>query len=138
MGLGIGDFDTDGHLDIFKTHFRGDTNVLYRDNGKGTFRDVTIRAGLGVETRFVGWGAGIVDLDNDGLPDIFFTTGMVYPDVEQKSRRAVQDARTSSSAISAAGNSKNCSTRPAPASTSRIPAAAWRSATSITMATSTS
>src|ERR1019366_8071521 len=85
MGLATGDFDTDGHLDIFKTHFRGDTNVLYRNNGKGYFRDVTIRAGLGVETRYVCWGAGIVDLDNDGLPDLFFTTGMVYPEVEQKS-----------------------------------------------------
>ena len=40
MGLGIGDFDTDGHLDIFKTHFSADTNILYRNNGKGTFRDV--------------------------------------------------------------------------------------------------
>jgi hypothetical protein len=84
MGLGIGDYDTDGALDIFKTHFRGDTPVLYRNNGKGYFRDVTIRAGLGVETRYVGWGAGIVDLDNNGLPDLFFTTGMVYPEVEAK------------------------------------------------------
>jgi hypothetical protein len=85
MGVATGDFDTDGHLDIFKTHFRGDTNVLYRNNGKGYFRDVTIRAGLGVETRYVCWGAGMVDLDNDGLPDLFFTTGMVYPEVERKS-----------------------------------------------------
>ncbi|MBZ5617200.1 MAG: CRTAC1 family protein [Acidobacteriia bacterium] len=84
MGLGIGDFDTDGTLDIFKTHFRADTPVLYRGTGKGSFRDVTFRAGLGVETRFVGWGAGVVDLDNDGLPDLFFATGMVYPEVEQK------------------------------------------------------
>jgi hypothetical protein len=84
MGLGIGDFDPDGYLDIFKTHFRGDTPVLYRNNGKGNFRDVTLRAGLGVETRFVAWGAGIVDLDNDGLPDLFCTTGMVYPEVQQK------------------------------------------------------
>ncbi len=83
MGLGIGDFDPDGSLDIFKTHFRDDTPVLYRNNGKGNFRDVTLRAGLGVETRFVAWGAGIVDLDNDGLPDLFFTTGMVYPEVER-------------------------------------------------------
>jgi len=83
MGLGIGDFDTDGYLDIFKTHFRDDTPALYRNNGKGSFRDVTLRAGLGVETHFVAWGAGIVDLDNDGLPDLFFATGMVYPEVEQ-------------------------------------------------------
>ncbi len=85
MGVAIGDFDTDGHLDIFKTHFRADTNVVYRNNGKGSFRDVTIRSGLGAETRYVGWGAGIVDLDNDGLPDLMFTTGMVYPEVELKS-----------------------------------------------------
>jgi enediyne biosynthesis protein E4 len=82
MGLGIGDFDNDGHLDIFKTHFSADTHALYKNNGKGTFRDVTMRAGLAVETRFVGWGAAIQDFDNDGLPDIFFTTGMVYPEVE--------------------------------------------------------
>jgi hypothetical protein len=84
MGLGIGDAHGSGFLDIFKTHFRGDTEVLYRNNGKGYFRDVTVRAGLGVETRFVGWGAAILDLDNDGLADLFFTTGMVYPEVEQK------------------------------------------------------
>jgi hypothetical protein len=88
MGVATGDFDTDGQLDIFKTHFRGDTNVLYRNNGKGYFRDVTIRSGLGVETRYVCWGAGMVDLDNDGLPDLFVTTGMVYPEVEQKSADA--------------------------------------------------
>jgi hypothetical protein len=84
MGVGIGDYDLDGSIDIFKTHFADDTNVLYHNNGKGDFEDVTIAAGLGVETRFVSWGAGIADLDNDGLPDLFFVTGNVYPEIAAK------------------------------------------------------
>jgi hypothetical protein len=83
MGVAVGDYDTDGHLDVFKTHFSDDTHVLYRNDGKGYFNDVTVRAGLGVETRYVGWGAGIVDLDNDGWPDLFVVTGSVYPEVEK-------------------------------------------------------
>jgi hypothetical protein len=84
MGVAIGDYDLDGNLDIFKTHFSDDTNGLYRGDGNGYFDDVTIRAGLGVETRYVGWGAGMVDLDNDGLPDLFVATGSVYPEVERQ------------------------------------------------------
>lgn len=84
MGIGVGDFALTGTLDIFKTHFSDDTNILYRNDGKGNFEDVTIFSGLGVETRFVGWGAGIVDLDNDGLPDLFHVTGGVYPEIEAK------------------------------------------------------
>ncbi len=83
MGIGIGDYDLDGNIDIFKTHFADDTNVLYRNDGKGNFDDFTIRAGIGVETRYIGWGAGIVDLDNDGFPDVFMVTGSVYPEVER-------------------------------------------------------
>ena len=84
MGIGIGDFNLDGNLDIFKTHFADDTNILYRNNGDGTFEDDTARVSLGVETRFIGWGAGIVDLDNDGYPDLFLVTGSVYPELEAK------------------------------------------------------
>ena len=84
MGVGIGDFNLDGNLDIFKTHFADDTHILYRNDGKGNFEDVTIRAGLGVETRYIAWGTGIEDLDNDGLPDLFLVTGSVYPEVEKK------------------------------------------------------
>ena len=83
MGVGIGDYDLDGHLDIFKTHFADDTNGLYHNDGRGNFEDVTRAAKLGVETRYICWGAGIVDLDNDGLPDLFMTSGSVYPQIEK-------------------------------------------------------
>ena len=83
MGLGLGDFDTDGALDLLKTHFSEDRSALYRNLGPGGFEDVSTRAGLGVETRYVGWGAGIQDFDNDGLPDLFWATGGVYPEVEK-------------------------------------------------------
>jgi hypothetical protein len=84
MGVGVGDYNLDGHLDIFKTHFSEDTEVLYKNDGSGNFDDETLQAKLGVEVRFTSWGTGIVDLDNDGLPDIFFVTGGVYPEVEKK------------------------------------------------------
>ena len=84
MGVGVGDYDLDGHLDLFKTHFADDANGLYHNDGNGNFDDVTRTSGLGVETRYVCWGAGIVDLDNDGHPDLFMVTGNVYPEVERK------------------------------------------------------
>jgi hypothetical protein len=84
MGVGIGDYDLDGHLDLFKTHFADDANGLYHNDGTGNFDDVTRAARIGVETRYVGWGAAIMDLDNDGYPDLFMVTGNVYPEVERK------------------------------------------------------
>jgi len=83
MGVGVGDYNLDGHLDLFKTHFAEDTDVLYRNDGTGNFDDMTLQAKLGVETRFASWGSGIFDLDNDGWPDIFFVTGSVYPGMEK-------------------------------------------------------
>jgi hypothetical protein len=52
--------------------------------GKGEFEDVTFQSGLIHEQRFVSWGVGLVDLDNDGFPDIFLVTGQVYPELEAK------------------------------------------------------
>jgi hypothetical protein len=84
MGVGIGDYDLDGHLDLFKTHFADDTCGLYHNDGTGYFDDVTRASGIAVETRYICWGTGIADLDNDGYPDIFMVTGNVYPEVERK------------------------------------------------------
>ncbi len=83
MGLGVGDFNLDGKLDIVKTHFTQDTPALYLNRGKQGFDDVTIGSGLGVETRYVSWGAVIQDFDNDGDPDLLWVTGSVYPEVER-------------------------------------------------------
>jgi hypothetical protein len=84
MGIGVGDYRLSGNLDIFKTHFTEDTPVLYQNDGKGDFSDVTIVSGLGVVTQFISWGTAIADLDNDGLPDILWVTGGVYPEIQAK------------------------------------------------------
>lgn len=83
MGVGVGDFMLDGNLHIVKTHFAADTPAVYVNNGKGEFQDDTLRSGLGVETRFISWGTGIEDLDNDGDPDIFWVTGGIYPELQK-------------------------------------------------------
>jgi hypothetical protein len=82
MGIGVGDYDLDGRLDLIKTHFFHQASGLYHNVGKGQFEDVTVEAGLGGEQRFITWGAGLVDLDNDGYPDVFEVTGTVYPELE--------------------------------------------------------
>jgi hypothetical protein len=82
MGVGIGDYDCDGHLDVFRTDYMNQATGLYHNLGKGEFEDVTAKAGLIHERRFVSWGIGLLDLDNDGYPDIFLVTGQVYPELE--------------------------------------------------------
>jgi predicted nucleotidyltransferase len=84
MGVAVGDYNLDGHLDIYKTHFSDDTDVLYRNDGAGMFTDVTLAAELGVETRYIRWGAGFADFDNNGWPDLFVVTGSVYPEVQAR------------------------------------------------------
>jgi hypothetical protein len=84
MGVAVGDYNLDGRLDIFKTHFSDDTSVLYRNDGDAGFTDVTIPAGFGVETRYICWGTGFADFDNNGFPDLAVVTGSVYPEVEAK------------------------------------------------------
>jgi hypothetical protein len=81
MGIGVADYDMDGWFDIFKTHFQDDTCILYHSNQDGTWTDVTFVSGVGVNTQYVNWGAGFVDYDNDGWPDIFHVTGHVYPEI---------------------------------------------------------
>jgi hypothetical protein len=69
MGVAVGDYDNDGFDDIYVTGFGG--NILYHNNGDGTFADVTKKAGVGGG----GWSAsaGFFDYDNDGNLDLFVT-----------------------------------------------------------------
>jgi len=83
MGVAIGDFDRNGTMDIFKTNFAGDTSTLYANSGDGFCQDRTFAAGIGLNTRWLGWGTGFVDLDNDGWLDLFLVNGHVYPEVLQ-------------------------------------------------------
>lgn len=84
MGVAVSDYDNDGHLDIFKTNFAGDLPVLYRNLGKGLFEDATRASGLAVDNRFVCWGTGFEDFDNDGWLDISVATGHIYPELEKR------------------------------------------------------
>jgi hypothetical protein len=86
MGLAVGDFDGDGRLDLLRTHFADDIPALFHNLGRGQFEDVATSAGLAVQNRYVEWGAGMPDLDNDGQPDLFYATGNVYPEIERQLR----------------------------------------------------
>jgi hypothetical protein len=81
MGVSAADYDCDGYLDLVKTNFAGDTASLYRNLGNMAFDDQTLQAGLGRNTRFLSWGVGFLDFDNDGWADIFICNGHVYPEV---------------------------------------------------------
>ncbi len=83
MGSTVADYDGDGKPDIFKTNFSDDTATLYRNNGDGTFTDATTAAGLGLHTKYLGWGTMFFDFDNDSWPDLILANGHVYPEVDK-------------------------------------------------------
>ena len=82
MGLAVADYDCDGWFDIFKTNFADDTSNLYHNNGDGTFTDLSLNSGVGINNTYVGWGCGFIDYDNDGWTDIVQINGHVYPEID--------------------------------------------------------
>jgi len=83
MGVAAGDYDNDGALDILKTNFSDEAPNLYRNDGKGLFTDMGEAAGVNRKTHFVGWGCGFFDPDNDGLSDLLYCNGHVYPELDR-------------------------------------------------------
>jgi hypothetical protein len=82
MGVAAADYAGDGHESIFRTNFSDEFETLYRNRGKGIFDDVTLDAGMGQNTRYVGWGVGFFDFNNDGWKDLLLVNGHVFPEVD--------------------------------------------------------
>jgi hypothetical protein len=83
MGVDFGDYDHRGLLDIVVTNFAEQSTGLYHNRGHGEFDDVRESAAITKETYpLVGWGAGFVDIDNDGWLDLFEVNGHVYPQMD--------------------------------------------------------
>ena len=80
MGIAWGDYDNDGALDLFVTNWLDENNVLYRNNGNGTFTDVSAKSGI-FESGLgkTCWGTVFFDMDNDTDLDLFFSAGHIDP-----------------------------------------------------------
>jgi hypothetical protein len=84
MGIGVGDFRNNGHVDLSDSTFSDDYKVLYENDGTGNFTDVSHLVGIAdVSIPFLSWGDAIFDYDNDGWKDLFFANGHVYPAVDK-------------------------------------------------------
>ena len=88
MGADAADFNHTGRLSLITTTFDDDVPALFVNEGKGSFSDVEIQAGLGFRTHQVGWGVAFVDLNNRGWQDIFMVNGHVYPNVDTLHRES--------------------------------------------------
>ena len=84
MGVAVADYDGDGWLDIARTNFSEQVTTLYRNYGNGAFEDASIKAGLGVNRKYLGFGVGFVDFNNDGWKDLFLANGHVYSQIANR------------------------------------------------------
>lgn len=84
MGAAVADYDGNGWLDIVRTNFSEQVTTLYRNFGNGMFEDSGIRAGLGVNRKYLGFGVGFFDFDNDGWKDLFLANGHVYAQIASR------------------------------------------------------
>ena len=83
MGLDLADYDNDGDFDLIMTNFQRQVNTFYRNEGNGFFNDISFSIGLGYTLPYVGWGTGLVDLNNDGFRDLFVANGHIQDIIAQ-------------------------------------------------------
>jgi enediyne biosynthesis protein E4 len=83
MGVDFGDFDRDGKLDIAVTTFAYQPIELHRNSGADEFTDLTWTARTGQPSfRWVKWGTGFEDFDNDGWLDLMMASGHIYTAID--------------------------------------------------------
>ena len=96
MGVSAGDYDGDGDIDLFMSHWVDEENALYRnllvESGSQNpptskqirFVDESYSAMLAeVGIKQIGWGTTLFDYDNDGDLDIFVTNGSTFQELKQ-------------------------------------------------------
>jgi hypothetical protein len=84
MGVDAGDFNGDGYQDLVVTHFSHDYTTVYTNSPQGVFTDASYTSGVATGAgRYLGWGVGFFDVDNDGLLDLFQANGHIYPEVDR-------------------------------------------------------
>lgn len=84
MGADFRDYDNDGWPDLFVVDLFSETFPLFRNSGKGDFRDATYSSRVGrLSARMSGWGVGLFDFNLDGWKDLFYSCAHVNDLVEQ-------------------------------------------------------
>ena len=87
MGVAFADYNNDGKLDLTVSNFQNETNTLYYNEGTNFFVDATIPTGIAEHThRYLGWGIGFLDYDNDGYKDIFVANGHTMDNIAEVDR----------------------------------------------------
>jgi len=83
MGVAVRDFNGDEREDLFVTNFSGQMNALFRNEGAGSFTNVTHPSGIGAASfNLLAFGCEFLDYDRDAHPDLVVGNGHIYEDID--------------------------------------------------------